>query len=263
MENRWIPFAAAAVLIIIAFHLLLMYGIELQQIQKSMLWVTAISFALLLLFTATVIISINMDRRRDAESSLADNLKILDATVNATGDGILVVDVNRKILKVNDLFFKIWNIPPDMRSLSDAREFLSFTKKQLRDFDVYEAWTNSLFETCAIEHYIASLHDGRIIDVFSNPLMDKGSLVGRVWSFRDITIQVNVEHELKKSYEEVKLITEALEYDKVKTEFFANISHEVKTPLNIIIGTLQLIEFGLKMTTLPQAAIRWQNILQL
>jgi len=256
LKSRWISFAAVAVLIIIALHLLFIYGIgqtealfnstyRLQHMQSSIFWVIAISYALILLFTAAVIISINMDRRRDAESSLADNLKMLEATVNATGDGILVTDTNRKAMKANDLFYKIWGIPPDMRSLSDAREFLSFTGKQLKDFDAYEAWVNSLYETCAIEHYIASLIDGRIIDVFSNPLMDKGSLVGRVWSFRDITIQVNVEHELKKSYEEVKLITEALEYDKVKTEFFANMSHEVKTPLNIIIGTLQLIELGL------------------
>ncbi len=256
LKNRWISFAAVTALIIIVLHLLFMYRIgqtgipfnstyRLQQIQRNIFWVIAISYTLVLLFAAAVIISINMDRRRYAESSLADNLKILEATVNATGDGILVVDINRKILKANDLFFKIWNIPPDMCGLSDAREFLSFIRKQLKDSDVYEAWENSLYETCAIEHYIASLHDGRIIDVFSNPLMDKGSLVGRVWSFRDITKQVNVEHELKKSYEEVKLITEALEYDKVKTEFFANISHEVKTPLNIIIGTLQLIELGL------------------
>ena len=32
------------------------------------------------------------------------------------------------------------------------------------------------------------------------------------------------------------------EYDKLKTEFFANISHEFKTPLNIIMGSMQLLE---------------------
>lgn len=35
---------------------------------------------------------------------------------------------------------------------------------------------------------------------------------------------------------------ERLEYNKSKTDFFANISHEFKTPLNILMGAMQLIE---------------------
>ncbi|WBW95623.1 sensor histidine kinase [Oceanirhabdus sp. W0125-5] len=41
--------------------------------------------------------------------------------------------------------------------------------------------------------------------------------------------------------ENKRLIEEAHEYDKLKTEFFSNISHELKTPLNIIFSTMQLM----------------------
>lgn len=37
-----------------------------------------------------------------------------------------------------------------------------------------------------------------------------------------------------------------LEYDKLRSEFLANISHEFKTPLNVIFGTTQLIELFIK-----------------
>ncbi|GAA0178433.1 hypothetical protein SH2C18_14910 [Clostridium sediminicola] len=47
----------------------------------------------------------------------------------------------------------------------------------------------------------------------------------------------------KKEAEEFsRLFDEAVSYDKLKTEFFSNISHEFRTPLNVIISALQVLE---------------------
>lgn len=58
---------------------------------------------------------------------------------------------------------------------------------------------------------------------------------------RDITEKKEkkeLEQEVKKKSQ---LLNEAKKYDKVKTKFFSNISHELKTPLNIILGGIQLL----------------------
>lgn len=67
------------------------------------------------------------------------------------------------------------------------------------------------------------------------PVIDKGKVTHIVGSGRDITERIGYEEELKKEREK-------LAYSKLKTQFFTNISHELKTPLNLIFSALQIME---------------------
>ncbi|MDP4144982.1 MAG: ATP-binding protein [Bacillota bacterium] len=52
------------------------------------------------------------------------------------------------------------------------------------------------------------------------------------------------------AFEKNRLLKEIMEYDQLKSEFITNISHELRTPINVILSTLQLME--LKGTTMNQ-----------
>lgn len=56
---------------------------------------------------------------------------------------------------------------------------------------------------------------------------------------KDITDEQKLEDE-KKKYER------ALQLESIKNEFLANMSHEFKTPLNIILSTIQMVNYGVE-----------------
>lgn len=59
---------------------------------------------------------------------------------------------------------------------------------------------------------------------------------------REISDRLKIAEFKKNAEESQKLLEEARKYDLIKTAFFANISHELRTPVNIILSTLQLID---------------------
>jgi PAS domain S-box-containing protein len=91
--------------------------------------------------------------------------------------------------------------------------------------------------------------DGRIlwVDVSINALLDDNNkVVGLILSARDITKRIEAEEVMKENEEKTRMLNQAMEYDRFRTDFFANISHELRTPINVILGTLQLMELKFK-----------------
>ncbi|WP_032123495.1 Cache 3/Cache 2 fusion domain-containing protein [Clostridium amazonitimonense] len=64
--------------------------------------------------------------------------------------------------------------------------------------------------------------------------------------------------------ENKRLLEESREYDILKNEFIANMSHELKTPLNIIFSTSQLFSFYLKNNDLEERdkLIKYNDIIR-
>jgi PAS domain S-box-containing protein len=115
-------------------------------------------------------------------------LSLLQATIEATDDGMLVVDRDRRIALRNHHFLDMWRIPADLADSDDDVTLLAFVRDQLEDPDQFMREVDEIYanpETESIGQVRCA--DGRIFERYSAPQRIGDTVVGRVWCFRDIS----------------------------------------------------------------------------
>src|SRR5206468_8945755 len=140
-----------------------------------------------------------------AGAELQHTLSLLTSTLDATGDGILVVDLEGRFSSFNRRFVELWGIPEDiMRSAEDARA-LDFATPKLVNPDAFLAKIRELYRDHEATSFdVLELKDGRVLERYSRPQRIGDQYVGRVWSFRDVTERVRAAEALRTSEEQLR-----------------------------------------------------------
>jgi diguanylate cyclase (GGDEF)-like protein/PAS domain S-box-containing protein len=144
-----------------------------------------------------VISAHDVTERVAVETELRSSASLLQATLDSTADGILVVDGDGSITSFNRRFAQMWRIPELM--LADATDdaALTFVLDQLADPEAFVRKIEELYAQPDAESYdMLDFADGRVFERFSLPQRVDGTVVGRVWSFRDLTERKRLEDEL-------------------------------------------------------------------
>ena len=115
-------------------------------------------------------------------------VSLLEATLQSTADGILVVDREGAFVSFNDEFVRMWRIPREVVETRDDERALAFVVDQVAEPESFIKKIRELYEQPDSESYdVLEFKDGRVFERYSRPQRVGGESVGRVWSFRDIT----------------------------------------------------------------------------
>jgi PAS domain S-box-containing protein len=145
--------------------------------------------------------------KRNEEQILAETA-LLEAQLNSTLDGIMVVDNNgRKVLQ-NQRTVDLWKMPADVAAENDHFKRLGWLASQTKNPDAYIEKVSHFYQhPDEIGRDEIELNNGRFLDRYTAPVRGlDGRYYGRIWVFRDISERKCAE---KKMAEQMQLLTMA------------------------------------------------------
>lgn len=168
------------------------------------------------------------------ERSYNTSLAVQRATIDHLHEGVALFGGDGRLRLSNPAFAGIWALAPE--DLADSPHISDLAERHLVFFDEADhAATRGLITGLFTEHSARrgrlERGDGVILDYAGVPLPDGAVLV----TWLDVSDSAQVERALRERNEALRAA------DMLKSEFIANVSYEVRTPLNTIVGFSEIL----------------------
>ena len=155
-------------------------------------------------------------------------------TLDNLHEGVAVFGEDGRLKLSNPNYVRLWNIPDEMaKSEPHVRDIVDKCKP-LYVFDEWESFKQDHIRQLQARNAHAQrleLADGKVIDWRKVPLPDGANLI----TYLDITDSMLVERSLRERNDALQ------EADKLKSEFLANVSYELRSPLTSIAGFSEML----------------------
>ena len=168
-------------------------------------------------------------------------------TINNLSDGVIVVDMNDRIVDVNQAFSRIINADPDEII---GNQFKRFSKLFLNGTPENSSDSEFLTETA-----IRTLNGAKYFEVKYSPVTNENSeLIGRIFLLHDISIRKRA---LDAAFESNALLrNEIIENEKLIADLDAyarTVAHDLKNPISGVIGLTEFIKDDIENQNQDQA----------
>ncbi len=168
--------------------------------------------------------------RKKAQKELEESFSVLEATLESTADGILVVNLQGRVIRFNKKFAELWNIPRDILATGDDNKAINFVLNQLKTPEKFLSKIKELYaHPEAVSFDTLEFKDGRVFERYSQPQLINEQKLGRVWSFRDVTEKFKAKELLEKSYGEIRQLASNLQ--SIREDERTNIAREIHDEL--------------------------------
>lgn len=198
-------------------------------------------------------ISEDITERKQTEVALERSISLLQATLDSTADGILVLNPEGDILNFNQQYVQMWRIPPEILSSRDSQLVNAFLLDRVRYPEDFINLINQDYQDpTEIHQNLIELIDDRVIELVSRPYELSGQIRGRVHCFSDVTSQrkaaealeslnEELESRVKKRTAQLRHLNEKLQSSvQEKETLLKELHHRVKNNLQVIASLLRL-----------------------
>jgi len=140
----------------------------------------------------------DVTEQRQAEASLSFAVSLANAALESTTDAILIVRKDGRIARWNQRFVDLWNVPAHLLDTTVDDPVLAHVAAQIADPQVFLDKITSLNAHPDVTSFdTIQLADGRIVERYSQAQKIGDEIVGRFWSFRDVTERKHAEEDLR------------------------------------------------------------------
>ncbi|MET4076577.1 PAS domain S-box protein [Hymenobacter sp. UYCo722] len=162
---------------------------------------------------------LDLSQLKEAREVLEASALQLAAVVANFQDGIVLEDVNRRIVRANDAFCRLLRLPtaaPQLAGMDGAR----LAEGLQRAFRRPAKYAQRLRELVAASQPAAGDHlvltNGQVLQRDYVPLVVQGRCIGHLWRYEDITLRVRTAVELQRREEKYRGILDNMELGMVE-----------------------------------------------